>query len=311
MNVEKEPDLTQVIEAIVSVAKETPNFPTHSKGFRLLEAMTKICKENEPKQHELTINYLDLGEHLHIPGDKEGINREVRRLHKYIDEKLTDHRPALESRLHKANHREFIELVKVNGKSKLILKKVPLKAKQSSMASESTVDLIQYEPKMEKTLFGELDVEITKKWGFTMLALFIFGFAASYLIWWFVWYSEYSPAIKIVTTVGLPYIWYLILNPFYQAFEGATITPFWLRPSLSDSLLLVEKKEDSSVFRLTLKSYTAKCPICGSKILISKGKHQMKGRLVGKCKATSEHLYTFDHVKERGVPARTPMYLPK
>ncbi|TCS40412.1 hypothetical protein [Reinekea marinisedimentorum] len=311
MNVEKEPNLTQVIESIVSAAKGTPTFPTDTKGFRLLEAMVRICKEKEPEHSELTINFIDLADHLNLKGDKEELTREVRRLHKYISGKLINYRPALENRLHKANHREFIELVKVDGASKLILKKIPLKAQQSSVASESTVDLIQYEPTIEKTPFGELNFNITKRSGLILLTAFVAFFVCSYFSWLWVWLSDASWFFKTVATAGIPYFWYSVISPIFKALDGATLAPFWLRPSLTDSLLLVDKDQKQGCFKLTLKSYQATCPICGSSVRIKEGKNNMKGRLVGQCLATSEHLYTFDHVKERGVPAHTPMYLPK
>lgn len=57
--------------------------------------------------------------------------------------------------------------------------------------------------------------------------------------------------------------------------------------------------------KLSIKVYSAKCPICGSKVHLRKGGLAHWGRIIGECDLNPvEHIYSFDHTNLKGRPIR-------
>jgi len=64
-------------------------------------------------------------------------------------------------------------------------------------------------------------------------------------------------------------------------------------------VLLLRMEGSDRVVRML--RYTAKCPICGGKVTIEKGRRLHRGRLVGECNRNPiEHLYSFDYTTLKG-----------
>jgi len=134
---------------------------------------------------------------------------------------------------------------------------------------------------------------------------------ALYVFWWILFGISLVYLISNFnySSLGLMFITLLIFVisfPVYQTLvRSIDSPPFWSRSGYISNCFLVTKtkkdgiKNDIEVHQLT---YEGICPVCNGHILIGRGKHTHKGRWVGKCSRSPDHLYSFDHVTLRGIP---------
>lgn len=168
------------------------------------------------------------------------------------------------------------------------------------------------EPKWWVKPFVKLRFDGWKKWLFILspLAIFIFFIGGFY------YYLQIAPApiflLSYASLFSLFIFIYYIVKPFYLTLDNsiAIVSNWMLRISQRTGQVemhYLDEKDDEGYPRreLRLSIYSAECPICGGSVFIDNGKHEFKGRLIGKCrKALTEHIFSFDHITKKGVLLR-------
>jgi cell division protein FtsL len=107
-------------------------------------------------------------------------------------------------------------------------------------------------------------------------------------------------------------IYYLFFGSILKAFKSnIAIVPDALIPLRLHSAVFeldIEqnpKKIGQRIKKLNIKVYSAKCPICKSKVHLKKGGLMHWGRIIGECDLNPvEHIYSFDHTNLKGVNLR-------
>lgn len=117
--------------------------------------------------------------------------------------------------------------------------------------------------------------------------------------------------IALYSMVGLV-IFYLFFGSILKAFKNnITIVPEMMIPLRLHSAVFeldIEKdpkKIGQRIKKLNIKVYSAKCPICESKVHLKKGGLMHWGRIIGECDLNPvEHIYSFDHTNFKGHSLR-------
>ena len=312
-------NVIEAAQATLRAAMATPELDTGTRAFDLLEVFITKTKERLDAgvtASDLQFTKQDLAIALGIKTDSDSQRKEINRLLKDLSAKLKEFRPAIQNRLLEANYRETIAIDEsTEGRRKYVfLKAIPLEVKEPSTSSLSTPNLIHYEPISEKSIFRLNTVELNIRSGFIFIGILVFPWMALVISILYDAFISDIQLIKVLSTLMmLPFI--ILILPFISLFEkGLVLAPWWLKPTLYKTTFLTLVHSESNRtnrLKIVLRSYKAKCPICDGHLNIRKGKHQFKGRFIGQCEITNEHSYTFDHVRERGVPAHTPMYIPR
>ena len=107
-------------------------------------------------------------------------------------------------------------------------------------------------------------------------------------------------------------IYYLFFGSILKAFKNnIAIVPDTLIPLRLHSAVFeldiekIPKKIGQRIKKLNIKVYSAKCPICDSKVHLKKGGIKHWGRIIGECDLNPvEHIYSFDHTNLKGVNLR-------
>lgn len=304
-----------IAKKVLEAAQSIDELDTGHGDFELFETLiaeTERYMAEGVAPTEWKFTYLELAEALNKPGTKDSKSKEIRRLLKNLKDKINEFSPAIENHLHKADIRQIIELrEEQEGRRKYIsLASVPMQAKPASTIDDSTPVLIQYEPVTIKSIYGLESIELNRSNALWLYFIAVVPTCIPLFTISFLWsFDKLGLSWLILATVAV--LWgYLVYRPFSELLtNGLTKAPSLIRPTLTNIALLTLYPVNER-FHIRLRTYKAKCPICGSTMDIVRGKRHLKGRFVSKCKATNEHTYTFDHVKERGVPAHTPMYVP-
>ena len=101
---------------------------------------------------------------------------------------------------------------------------------------------------------------------------------------------------------------WLFWHPVQRLVEDRIIiAPWWLQPlrGLDDRLLELRSDTAGHGNHLQLTRYTGTCPRCGAAVEIAKGRGELRGRIVGRCRQVpTEHVYSFDPVLRIGRPLR-------
>jgi hypothetical protein len=75
------------------------------------------------------------------------------------------------------------------------------------------------------------------------------------------------------------------------------IAPWWMQSVDEDHLLEGRSPPRNSDKSIKAVRYVAKCPLCGGKVLATKGRLEFFGRIVGRCEeAPVEHAFSFDRI---------------
>ena len=152
-----------------------------------------------------------------------------------------------------------------------------------------------------------LEMFCWKLYGYIWLLIVTLIISYFLLLWNFYAISSFSLVTSILLVSAFS-ILYFILKPFYEAMNlRIAIAPNWLlRLSEMSGQLRATRTDQKrtngkSIRALQLVIYKADCPICGSEVLIEKGKYAHKARLVGVCdESPREHVFSFDHVTKTG-----------
>lgn len=306
------PDILEIAKATLEVAENSDEI---NSGFRDFELFSWLFQETQRRansgipQKDWAFANSEIGRALGIEGPANKQRKAINTALSNFEEK----QPAIQTRLIEFGYSEaaIIKKRKDGKKNFLYLDICNIQAQQSSLSEESTPQLVIYEPTKRKILrqFDSFELDSTKKnLVFTILGILTLLPILSIAL-------RFTGLISnslFVTFIALTWLLMCLWMPFHRTLSnGASIAPFWLSPSLFKNPLLVLEKTEQGYLQFAIRSYKAICPVCGAKMGVEQGKSVMKGRLVGQCQLTNEHQYTFDHVKERGVPANTPMYLPK
>jgi hypothetical protein len=79
------------------------------------------------------------------------------------------------------------------------------------------------------------------------------------------------------------------------------LAPWWMQSVDDDRLLEWRGPPRYEIKSLKAARYTAVCPLCGGKVVVSSGSFRFQWRLVGRCEeAPSAHVFSFDHVLREG-----------
>ena len=80
------------------------------------------------------------------------------------------------------------------------------------------------------------------------------------------------------------------------------LAPWWMQSVDDDRLVewrCPPRHPDKSIKAVR---YTAKCPLCGGKVVARSGSFMLAWKLVGRCEeAPAAHVFSFDHVRREGV----------
>jgi len=113
-------------------------------------------------------------------------------------------------------------------------------------------------------------------------------------------------------SIGGLVIYYLFFGSILKAFKNnIAIVPDSMIPLRLHSAVFeldIEKnpkKIGQRIKKLNIKVYSAKCPICESKVHLKKGGLMHWGRIIGECDLNPvEHIYSFDHTNLKGISIR-------
>jgi hypothetical protein len=133
------------------------------------------------------------------------------------------------------------------------------------------------------------------------LSLILFPFFQTPIL---VYISLYSIAALI--------IYYLFFGSLLKVFKNnIAIVPDMMLPLRLHSAVFelnIDKNPSrlgQRIKKLNIKVYSAKCPICESKVHLRKGGIAQWGRIIGECDLNPvEHIYSFDHTNLRGKNIR-------
>lgn len=101
---------------------------------------------------------------------------------------------------------------------------------------------------------------------------------------------------------------YLVFSPLYFCITRRMImapiimTPFDLQSAQLEYVNSNVNHVDGKPFKqFRLVSYVSDCQLCGSKVILDKGKNNYRGRILGYCNDNpQEHIYTFDQTTRLG-----------
>lgn len=113
-------------------------------------------------------------------------------------------------------------------------------------------------------------------------------------------------------SIGGLVIYYLFFGSILKAFKNnIAIVPDSMIPLRLHSAVFeldIEKNPKrigQRIKKLNIKVYSAKCPICESKVHLKKGGFMHWGRIIGECDLNPvEHIYSFDHTNLSGENIR-------
>lgn len=194
-------------------------------------------------------------------------------------------------------------------KKQYFFKTVPLDAADIKASNNEIQYYVSELPKPLPWAMPLTNLEISgwKLYGY--IGLPIAGFIIGYilLLWNYYSISSLSLVSSIIILAIFTFLFFF-LRPFYEAMnKRIAIAPNWLLRlnEMSGQLRSIctnKKRANGKRIRaLQLVIYKADCPICGSEVLIEKGKYARKGRLVGVCdESPREHVFSFDHVMKKG-----------
>jgi hypothetical protein len=244
----------------------------------------------------------------HRKGFDKLINENINEISHFLSLNKVNYLPTIKSTDSNGGHRAcfYIDLIPLSDK---ITHSVELKSKKSNGNNVAIEYSVPQLPKAATWAKPLLNLKISGWKFYSYIALPILAFVIAYclFLWNFFAISDASLIYTIIISSVLGGL-YCLLMPFYEAIgKRIGLAPYWLTKLrvVSAQLRYVRtdnKRSNGQYIRaLQLVVYQAKCPICGSKVLIEKGKHARKGMLVGVCdESPREHVFSFDHVTKKG-----------
>ncbi|WP_394168705.1 hypothetical protein [Saccharospirillum alexandrii] len=311
-----------VAEATLSTLENIEDLDPESRPIAVLRTlieMTRSMIEQGVPEEKIIFTVKDVADQIKRTDSTEDARRFVNRHLKKLTEILDSLRPSLDRSLIKADKRQRLR-IKSSTQDKrkyLCLDTEPLEPVPTPQITDRTHETanIRYElfsmPKMHglSKLLGELAMTSTVRWSFGLapfVIIFLTGILTSVAV---VLEMPQLAAAVIVTGVAVFAIVLSAIWPFIQASDqGIVESPFWLTPQFIDRTYLVvepnsfSKSGSKAKSVIRIKSYTAVCPICEGKVYVEPGtkRHGMKGRFVGACRYSPEHIFTFDHMTLSG-----------
>ena len=141
-----------------------------------------------------------------------------------------------------------------------------------------------------------------------MFALFMF-----YVIQFYE-FTSISSIIKLsISVIVIEIALFSIIYPFLAVSKKRIIPIHYI--FLSDGTLNAQlesinternwKLTGRHIRKLRVVSYSAKCPICSSRVELENGGKEFHSRLIGRClEAPDEHIFSFDRTNRTGYPLR-------
>lgn len=84
--------------------------------------------------------------------------------------------------------------------------------------------------------------------------------------------------------------------------KGILLAPWWMQSDDGERLLEFRKPPRFIEKSIKAVSYSANCPICGSKVIAKSGGLEFFGRIIGRCdEAPVEHVFSFDYITRQGT----------
>lgn len=313
-----------VAEATLSTLENIENLDSESRPIEVLRAlvdMTRSMIEEGVPEEKIIFTFKDVADQIRKTDSTDDARRFINRHLPTLANMLEELRPSLDRSLANANIRQRLKIKSsTQGKRKyLCLDTEPLEP--ASVTTPTIADetrettTIRYElfsiPKMRglSKILCELAMTNKVRWSFGLapfVTILLTGILTSVAV------VLGMPALAAgvivagfsVFTIVLSAIW-----PFVQASNyGIVESPFWLTPQfIEKSYLVVEPNSFSTTVTnaksvIRIKTYTAICPICGGRVYVEPGNRRqgMKGRFVGACRYSPEHIFTFDHMTLSG-----------
>ncbi|GGX55497.1 hypothetical protein [Saccharospirillum salsuginis] len=291
--------------------------------LRALIDMTREHAEQGVPEDKISFTTTDIVSRIKRTNDSEEARRFLNRHLKKLENHLEVYRPHLDSTLNKSEKRQRLRIKsETQGKRKFLCldtepltpENGPVSAPVSNLHADSPLT-IQYElfsaPKLRGLSKHLSEFAMTGRFTWSMAlapVIILISFIAMFLAAVTLGYPKQA-TWTIIIGISVLLLTIKLIWPFLQASDiGIHESPLWLSPQLTNqSYLVIEpyspdqgsKKANRAI---RVKSYTGTCPICGGKIYVEPGRRSqgMKGRIVGKCRYSPEHVFTFDHMTLSG-----------
>ncbi|MCH2157286.1 MAG: hypothetical protein MK096_00710 [Oleiphilaceae bacterium] len=263
--------------------------------------------------------------------DSDKDRRYINRIWKDLVEAFEVIQPSIENDARKAKYRKILKPRKTDpktGRVEFYFEEVELETSDLSGDKQTQAKdgkpLVHYErtknpkPSFIGKLFSK--ILLTRK---TFVSLYAALPMAILLIWYF-WYQYLSyyndgyitNGYFLFTFIGLLSAWIFRAYYFVES-EAIVKAPMWVGSFSGEKHVQLELRKSEKLDRdghpipeIGLTIYKSKCLVCGSTVVVDNGIREFKGRLIGKCTASPrEHIYSFDHITQKGVPLRSDTYL--
>ncbi|MFT5852620.1 MAG: hypothetical protein ACI87J_002598 [Colwellia sp.] len=291
--------------------------------FRALVEKSVLFIKDEALAEQLIFDANEICEQARYPKDdysdaKEFVVRNRKAFDKLIEENVKEithfcslndvkYLPTIKNTDSKGGHKIYfyIGLVPISDTIKHELK-LSTEVKQGDVSIEYTVPQLPQAPTWAKFL---LNFKVQGWKFYSYVSLPMIAVVIIYLSFLLNLFSLSTTNIAIFIAIIFSVLCsFLILKPFYSAMKNRiSIAPNWLlKLNVTSAQIRAvktkHKRENGKYIRaLQFVVYKADCPICGSEVIIEKGKYAHKGRLVGVCdESPREHVFSFDHVTKKG-----------
>jgi|GEM_PF-6928997 len=282
----------------------------------------------ENSKYHATRLALELG---NAKNDSDKDRRYINRIWKELVEAFEVIQPSIENDARKAEYRKILKPRKTDpktGRVEFYFEEVGFEATElnedSRTHSKDGKRLIHYErTKNPKPSFlGKFFSKIL-----LTRAAFVSIYAAlpmAVLLVWYFWYQYLrfyndgyiTNGYFLFTFIGLCSAWVFRAYYFVES-EAIVKAPMWVGSFSGEKHVQLELRKSENLDRdgdpipeIGLTIYKSKCLVCGSTVVVDNGMREFKGRLIGKCTASPrEHIYSFDHITQKGVPLRSDTYL--
>ncbi|PTY38075.1 hypothetical protein BGP77_16620 [Saccharospirillum sp. MSK14-1] len=311
--------VVQVAHATLEILSDLDEVDSSSKPLELLESLVSLTKERISQRldvDKIGFTFDDLAKQMIRPQDKEHSRRYVNRHLKELNKLLSQYEAKITRELQKRSYREYLAIAEVTESKRkyLHLDTKPIGSPTKSQPIQDSDKAIEYHiysaPKPNR-LVSRIGVLALSKSKGALWSLPLFGLSISLLTFLaslFPGFMLWGPGLPLIFSAVFAITSWLV-NPIYLAVErGISIAPTWLSESfVRTSFFTLEPLDSlSSQKVLRIKTFEANCPICNGSVFIQKGKRHLKGRFVGQCQYSPEHLYTFDHMTLSGRYALQP-----
>lgn len=263
--------------------------------------------------------------------DSDKDRRYINRIWKDLVEAFEVIQPSIENDARKAEYRKILKPRKTDpktGRVEFYFEEIELEASvlddEKQTVAKDGKPVIHYEHvKSPKASFWgtRFSHTLLTKWRyrvwFTLVPLILAG---SLYIGGVKAYRSNDSLIHSVYIAVLLYflIWVIRFLPFYRiAYRRVVQAPTWMMedPSLDGVVLELrlsdrKDKHGDNLALIDLAVYRSKCLVCGRNVIVQNGVYGYRHRLIGKCLGNPrEHIYSFDHMTQKGVPLRSDTYL--